>query len=359
MKHTIITILLATAALSTANAQYEINGKLDGLKADKMYLYVSGQVADSAVVAADGTYHMKGREPMQGANYVSLGNQESRIGISFWLLNDKVSVTMHGTGEYELTGAKVEDEYKDYVAHMTPLWEKKKADLSIIQKNLSRSGELIDSLEAIWSPREDSLFLIWARQHPQSYVALNHIYNKRNMDKYPLDRYMKMLAVLDTTTFKGRQWETMQRLIAEDRAVGPGQPFPHDINMPDAYGDQLRLSNLRGKYVLITVSSPALRDYVADIPLRKSLYASLHSKGLEMIDVMFANTWSAIIRPWAYYGIMWTAVSDLKEWNSPFVATLHIDHITQNYLVGPDGKIVAHNIFGIQLENTLEKIFNK
>ena len=55
MKHTIITILLATAALSTANAQYEINGKLDGLKADKMYLYVSGQAADSAVVAADGT----------------------------------------------------------------------------------------------------------------------------------------------------------------------------------------------------------------------------------------------------------------------------------------------------------------
>jgi hypothetical protein len=356
MRHTIITIFLALFMVSTASAQYEINGKLDGLKADKMYLEIHGEVADSAVVAADGTFHMKSREPMQGANYVALGNDKARIGIAFWLFNDKVNVTMHGTGAYEVTGAKVEDEYRNYLAHMTPLWDKERAELAIARKDLARSGELSDSLAAVWLPREDSLFMIWARKHPKSYVSLNHIYNKRNMDKYPYSRYMKMMAALDTTAFEGRQWETMREIIADDRALEPGQPFPSDIDMPDAYGDTLRLSDLRGKYVLITLSSSPLGDYLADVPLRKELYANLHDKGLEMVDVLLDDAWSSIIRQIAFHGMKWTAVCDLKGWGSPFVDALHIDHITQNWIVGPDGKIIRHNVFGTKLKESLESL---
>jgi hypothetical protein len=354
MRHTIITILLAIVTVSTASAQYEINGKLDGLKADKMYIYKFDQPVDSAVVAPDGTYHLKGKEPMHGADYVSLGNRKAQIGIYFWLLNDKVNVTMHSTGAYEVTGAKVEDEYRDYMAHMTPLWNKVRAELAIARKDLSRAGELSDSLEAVWLPREDSTFMVWARQHPRSYIALNHVYNKRNMDKYPYSRYMKMLAVLDTTAFEGRQWKTMQKTIAEDRALEPGQPFPNDINMPDAYGDMLKLSDLRGKYVLITLSSSPLGDYLADIPLRKELYARLHAKGLEMVDVLLDDAWSSIIRQIAFHGIKWTAVCDLKAWGSPFVDALHIDHITQNWLVDPQGIILEHNLFGDKLKEAIE-----
>ncbi|MFO7790895.1 MAG: hypothetical protein R6V32_10005, partial [Bacteroidales bacterium] len=51
----------------------------------------------------------------------------------------------------------------------------------------------------------------------------------------------------------------------------------------------------------------------------------------------------------------WTQVSDLKYWRSPYVRLYSIKGIPCNFLIDEDGKIIAKNLRGEQLNNTLEK----
>jgi len=51
--------------------------------------------------------------------------------------------------------------------------------------------------------------------------------------------------------------------------------------------------------------------------------------------------------------LSWTQVSDLKFWSNEAAQKYKIQMIPQNFLVGPDGKIVAKNLRGPALESKL------
>jgi len=51
--------------------------------------------------------------------------------------------------------------------------------------------------------------------------------------------------------------------------------------------------------------------------------------------------------------LAWTHVSDLQFWNNAVAQQYHIESIPQNFLIGPDGKIVAKNLRGPALEEKL------
>jgi hypothetical protein len=46
-------------------------------------------------------------------------------------------------------------------------------------------------------------------------------------------------------------------------------------------------------------------------------------------------------------------VSDLQQWNNAVAVKYKIQSIPQNFLIGPDGKIVAKNLRGPALETKL------
>ncbi|HAL83650.1 MAG TPA: hypothetical protein DCO83_16600 [Mucilaginibacter sp.] len=58
-------------------------------------------------------------------------------------------------------------------------------------------------------------------------------------------------------------------------------------------------------------------------------------------------------------GLSWTQVSDLKGWDSKTVALYTVRGIPQNFLLDPNGKIIAKNLRGDDLEDKLEELFGK
>jgi len=52
----------------------------------------------------------------------------------------------------------------------------------------------------------------------------------------------------------------------------------------------------------------------------------------------------------------WPQVSDLKFWQSEVVELYGIEGIPQNFLLDPEGKIIATNLRGAALEAKLEEI---
>ena len=54
--------------------------------------------------------------------------------------------------------------------------------------------------------------------------------------------------------------------------------------------------------------------------------------------------------------LTWTQVSDLQFWSSPVVPLYKIEGIPYNVLVDPQGKIIAENLRGPELESKLQQV---
>jgi hypothetical protein len=68
------------------------------------------------------------------------------------------------------------------------------------------------------------------------------------------------------------------------------------------------------------------------------------------------SAWLAAIKS---DGLDWTQLSDLKFWNNQAAALYSVTSIPQNYLIDPQGKIIAKNLRGEDLDTKLEQLFGK
>jgi thiol-disulfide isomerase/thioredoxin len=55
-------------------------------------------------------------------------------------------------------------------------------------------------------------------------------------------------------------------------------------------------------------------------------------------------------------GLAWTHISDLKGWESIAARNYMVESIPTNFLLDPEGKIIARDLRGADLETTLEGI---
>ena len=55
--------------------------------------------------------------------------------------------------------------------------------------------------------------------------------------------------------------------------------------------------------------------------------------------------------------LSWTQVSDFKYWDNAAVKQYYVTAIPFNFLLDPQGKIIARDIRGAELKDTLSKLF--
>ncbi len=130
------------------------------------------------------------------------------------------------------------------------------------------------------------------------------------------------------------------------------------ISLPNIYGDTLMLSSLKGKYVLVDFWGSWCRPCRKENPNLRNIYRAYKRKGFEIFQVAIERNktdWKNTIREdklyWKYQ------VSELNYMNSKTAKTYHVKAIPANYLINPDGIIIAENIFGNALQTTLNELF--
>lgn len=356
MKKYLFSVVLAASATLAVHAQYKITAHLDSISDGMAYLQIHGQVVDSAVVK-NGKFKMMGKKPLKGATYVSLSNNKS-WGLSFWMGNDHVKIKSGAfKRDIDIVGSKTQDEYDEYCKVMEPIWSEGRKNLGDMKKQASMSDKERQQIEDKYHDKEDSVFMTFASRYPASYITLNHVYNKRVMDKYPFSKYSEMAKVFAPGAFVGDQWNTFMELYNKDLSLEPGHEFPA-FSMNDVYGKQMSLSEYKGKkYLLFTMSNYGVGDYNEDLKLRRELYGKYSQSGLEMVDYMMANDMVNVMKPAVNYDLKWHFVTDLKGWYNPWLGEHGIDHITQNFLIDKNGVIIAKNLFGDDLKREIEKLF--
>ena len=151
----------------------------------------------------------------------------------------------------------------------------------------------------------------------------------------------------------------MEALYNAEKSLGIGAVAPDfKMNQLDS-ASNLSLSDLRGKYVLIDFWASWCRPCRAENPNNVRMYERFKDKGFEILGVSLDNNearWrSAVVAD----KLSWKHVSELQGWSGTVNRQYKVTGIPNTVLIDPQGRIVAKNLRGAELEGKLAEIFAK
>jgi peroxiredoxin len=150
---------------------------------------------------------------------------------------------------------------------------------------------------------------------------------------------------------------TMKVQLDEMRALSVGQVAP-DFELPNPQGQMIKLSSLKGKYVMIDFWAAWCKPCRAENPNVVRMYNQYKDKGFEVFGVSLDRTREDWVKAIEVDGLTWPQVSDLKYFNSAAATLYKIDAIPATYLLDPEGKIIAKDLRGASLEAKLAELFD-
>ena len=149
-----------------------------------------------------------------------------------------------------------------------------------------------------------------------------------------------------------------ERTMMELKPISIGHQAP-DFTTSGIDGKPVKLSDYKGKYVLLDFWASWCGPCRQENPNVVKLYNTYKPKGLNILGISLdvdKNAWQQAINQ---DKLSWNHGSDLKRFDGPTELTYHIQAIPSNFLIDPQGNIIAKNIMGSDLEEFLNKTFNK
>jgi peroxiredoxin len=260
------------------------------------------------------------------------------------------------------------DLYKQFIAESQPLMQQVQDQLAQkfgtdFRKHLTKEDpqyqEIINyynDLNAAANQKQVERLSEFIRLHPNSFAALYLLSNMVTI--VPFEKAQAYFNTLSASYKETSYGKNIASAIDSKNVTAVGKTGP-DFEQPDTSGKPVKLSDFRGKYVLLDFWASWCVPCREENPNVVEAYRQYHDKGFTVLSVSLdqpgkKENWLKAIHQ---DGLTWTQVSDLKFWNNSAAKLYGIQAIPQNFLLDKDGKIIAVNIKGAELNKKLAGLF--
>lgn len=303
--------------------------------------------------------------PLQQPKKFLLHNKRNRFDFrdrkTIWLEPSEINVAgdFSFIKNFKIEGSQSQTEFETY----TQLVEKYTKQTNALKEEIHFAKDKksvenkIDSLNSVQKDELKNYLLA----NKNSFVVLSVLYYEsyfanRHLTKMDVEEIYRNMPISLKQTTQGIEIEKYIGLpevpkIGE-KALGIIQLTPE--------GDTIKLSDFRGKYVLIDFWSSACGPCRAEHKKLRDFYKKYHSKGFEILGVSGDNNREHWLKAIAEDSLTWTNVSDLKGWKNEAFLNYDVKMIPYKVLIDREGKILMNQILcSKNWELVLAELFKK
>ncbi|RDC56011.1 AhpC/TSA family protein [Pedobacter chinensis] len=320
------------------NGAFRFKGSISGIASARLALDHDGGGKQRAVYTGDVIYIYFGKEQIMITSNDSLENayfSGSNVYNEFLAYNKKIGGTIMA-----LTKAANADFNSG-----TPEQQRDSAYMKAV------ANRFRNNIKA----RETKQFE-FAKANPDSYFGLVALSESAGSDINVAKAEPVYMALSKNLRETDMGKELAQRIAANSAtAVGATAPL---FTQNDVVGKPISLESLRGKVVLVEFWASWCGPCRSENPNLVKDYAQYKNKGFEILSVSLDNSKENWLKAIDADGLPWLHVSDLKGWNNAVGRLYGIRAVPANFLLGKDGKVIASNLRGEDLNKKLASIFN-
>ena len=206
----------------------------------------------------------------------------------------------------------------------------------------------LSAIKAVYQKIDDDTYVLYESRDLQYLKilsdSLGKYYPKSNHTKALLNNFSK-----EMNQFYARQLEQLSSSLPEIKL---------DPDLKDINGKRIKLSSIKGKYVLLTFWSVESRECIAENLQLKEFYRTFNKKGFEIYQINLdknEDAWKNAVR---FDELPWINTREDDPSNPVNARLYNVQSLPANYLYDPQGTIVARNIHGRTLQLKLNQLFN-
>ncbi|MGN8069229.1 TlpA disulfide reductase family protein [Mucilaginibacter sp. SG564] len=267
------------------------------------------------------------------------------------------------THSYIITGSDDSDKIKEFNKISNFYGEKNNKVVAEYQEKSQALGKQSDSLLKVYMPifqknmaDYGTAVLKFVNDNKKSLAGF---YAATSLDVYKYEP--QLVAYADEIKGSFQDNPGVQQFIKQMEKAKPvsvGHKAP-DFTIGGIDGKPIKLSDYKGKYVMIDFWASWCMPCRQENPNVVKQYNAFKSKGFNILGVSLDKETPAWKKAIDDDKLTWAHGSDLKGFEGPTEALYHIEAIPSNFIIDPQGNIVAKNITGADLEAFLNKTFSK